>query len=162
MRSGETSDQVPDRQEIERMRRVFFRKTRPYSLLIYGVFAVMAGLLAAVALSESLVPAIVGLLLGIAIAVPTYILSVRTSVSARSTRGLVVVAAVGGTVLSALLSDLPSTLDTIWSGAAAGFLGAMIVAIVMIRRRLAHDDRLFLRRYQLGFDPRHPWRWLRG
>jgi hypothetical protein len=162
MRSDETSDQVPDRQEIERMRQVFFRKTRPYSILICGVFAVMAGLLAAVALSESLVPATVGLLLGSAIAVPAYVLSVRTPVSARSTRSLLLGVVLGTTGLSAMLSDLPSTLDTMLSGAAAGFLGAMIVAIVMIRRRLAHDDRLFLRQYQLGFDPRHPWRWLRG
>ncbi|HWG56365.1 MAG TPA: hypothetical protein VNT58_07575 [Gaiellaceae bacterium] len=46
-------------------------------------------------------------------------------------------------------------------GGFGGFLAGTAVSIALVRRRLATDDELLRRQLRLGFDPEHPWRWLR-
>jgi membrane associated rhomboid family serine protease len=156
------SDQPVHADEVEQMRAVYFRKTRLTAGVVYVVFALMAVGVGAAAYSTARMPAIIGGLVGFALGVPVFILEGRIPISAQAKRGLLVPVAVLGAVGASFLFDaLSGGAEAAVSGATAGFLAAMIVGLAYFRRRLARDDAMLLRQKRLGFDPEHPWRWLR-
>jgi FtsH-binding integral membrane protein len=162
MSSREPNDRSADRQDIERIRTAFFRKTRPLVVVLYAIFALMAAALGAAAFSTAWTPAIVGALGGFALGLGAFTAEGRAAISARTKRLFLLPAVVGGLFVGGvLLSGLSGAWEAATLGAAAGFLAAMIVGVASIRRRLARDDDLLLRQRKLGYDPGRPGRWLR-
>lgn len=148
--------------DVERMRAEFFRRTRKLVLALYLGSALVAAALVAVALADDAVDGALGFLAAFALAVLLFWVSPMIPTSAKAARALLVVAPLSGIVAAQMfdLGDLAS--DAAILGACGGGAAGMAVGIAAIRRRLAHDDELFLRQKRLGFDPEKPSGWLRG
>jgi sulfite exporter TauE/SafE len=153
---------VTDPTEVQRLRETFFRRTRRTAALLYaglGLSAVGFGIAAIV--SDPLRGA-AGILAGLLLSLALSIVSPRLKTSARMARALVYSVPVVTVLILGMTSadnsfDSPAVL-----GALAGFFAGSIVGIALIRRRLVTDDALLLRQRSLGFDPEHPYGWLRG
>lgn len=133
-------------------------------MVFYAVLAAAAAAAVVWALSISAAPAVAGILVGLAVMAVLFLVSVRRPMPARVTRILIVPAALVG-VVAANVIDLDDLSDDWAAGVIGGFGGGLagaVVGVVLIRRRLAHDDELLLRQQRLGFDPERPWSWLRG
>jgi hypothetical protein len=135
---------VTDPTEVQRLRETFFRRTRRTAALLYaglGLSAVGFGIAAIV--SDPLrgwdsrrVAALAG--------------AIDREPAPQDVSP-------DGSRAGVLGFDSPAV-----SGALAGFFAGSIVGIALIRRRLVTDDALLLRQRSLGFDPEHPYGWLRG
>lgn len=154
-----------ERADVEQMRTAFFTRTRKLVVGLYATTAVIALAVGAAGLAVSPGRAVVGMIVGLVVSVVLFVVSPRIPTTARTARGLIVVGPVAGVLVSMLfldLDELSTASQAALAGALAGSLVGMIVGIVLLRRRLARDDQLLLRQKRLGFDPEHPWSWLRG
>jgi hypothetical protein len=154
---------VTDPTEVQRLRETFFRRTpveRPLCCTQDSVFPAVGFGIAAI-VSDPLRGA-AGILAGLLLSLALSIVSPRLKTSARMARALVYSVPVVTVLILGMTSadnsfDSPAVL-----GALAGFFAGSIVGIALIRRRLVTDDALLLRQRSLGFDPEHPYGWLRG
>jgi hypothetical protein len=162
MNAREPNDRPPDREDLRQMREAFVRKTRFGAGFLYAFFALIAVALGASAFSADAAPALAGALVGLALGTAARILNTRVSITARTTRALIIPVAVGGFFFVRFgIGDLSGGWEAALDGAVAGVAIAAIAGVAYVRRRLARDDELFLRQQRLGFDPERPWRWLR-
>lgn len=149
-------------EDVERIRREFFRRTRRPTILLYVGSVIAAAILLGVAVTQDAGGALLALGLGFAVSVVLFVLSPLLPTSARTARALVWLGPVAGVAAAQAfdLGELGSGAFVL--GAFGGFLAGMVVGVAAIRRRLAHDDELLLRQKRLGFDPERPYGWLRG
>jgi hypothetical protein len=149
--------------EVDRMRASFFDKTGRVIFILYGGLALGAAGAAAIAFVLDVRRAVVGLAIGFVVMVVLLDLSTRVSPSSRWAKVLMAVSVAFGLLFpfASLNGHAPPGLQALALGAGAGGLAGAIVGIAAIRHRLARDDELLMRQQRLGFDPEHPWAWLR-
>jgi MFS family permease len=152
-----------DDPQIADIRAAFFERTRKTVLILYVALAVAAVCAAAVGLTSDALRAAAGLAAGFLVALILFAASSLFRVSARAARVLIGAGAVAGIVAAQIGGGIGAALGAATlEGAFAGFMAGTVLGIVRIRRRLAWDDELLLRQKQLGFDPEHPYGWLRS
>jgi MFS family permease len=152
-----------DDPQIAEIRAAFFERTRKTLTVLYVALAVAAVCAAAVSLTSNALRAAAGLAAGFLMAVVLFAASSLFKVSARAARLLTGAAAVAGVIAAEIGGGIGAVFGAamLW-GAFAGFMAGTVLGIARIRRRLAWDDELLLRQKQLGFDPEHPYGWLRS
>jgi hypothetical protein len=128
-----------DRAELQELREVFFGRTRKTALLLYAGFAVAAIGFGINAILRDAVRGTVAFIAGFALSLVASWASPRIKTTARVARVLIFAGPVAA-VLFVTLSGRPDVFSSpVASGALAGFFAGA----------------------SLGFDPEHPYAWLR-
>lgn len=154
---------MPDEQpDLDRVRAEFFRRTRRSVVFLYAGLALAALVCLAPAIADDAAVALLAFAVTAAATTGLFLASARIPTSAKAARRLLWVApAVAVLTVSFVDIDLGERGTAIVPAAVAGLFLGTIAGIAGIRRRLARDDDLFRRQQRLGFDPEHPWAWIR-
>ena len=157
---GPSSESPPDAADLARMREVFFRRTRTITIVLYAVFTAAGVGFIAWGLAADATTALLSWVAAAGVALGALVLGGRVPMSPRWSRWLVGLGALIG-IVAVNVIDIDAG-EAVVLGALGGFSLGFVAGTAYTRRRLGHDDALFLRQIQLGWDPEDPPRSMLG
>ena len=136
------------RQEVQRDREEFFRRTRTSTAVLYAVLALVALGSGAYALAQAFTTGAAAIVVGAVVFSSLFAVSPKPPFATRTARVLtLVVCPLVGFLTTVAVSSIDSAVA---AGAFAGAAAGTAVSIAWIRRRLGRDDELVLRQKRLG------------
>jgi hypothetical protein len=141
---------VEDGQDFRQRREEFVRRNLRLSLVVAGALVAIALVLAAVGFRLAVGRTLLGVGLGLAIVLGFRLFRTQPHRGTGPTSWMVPASAIAGVIV---LASLPPEWEPVAWGIFSGGLLAMAAGILQVRRRLVHDNELYLRAEREAREP---------